>query len=67
MNDMVALVPNAGWDPRILVCRCEGLGDTLTSLIADSFTLGDGVAGVYTDLDTGITYSGFFHEPGRDL
>src|SRR4051812_40745987 len=26
--DTVTLVPNAGWDPRILVCRCGPLVDT---------------------------------------
>src|SRR4051794_2718399 len=28
MTDTVALVPNQGWDPRILVCRCGTLVDT---------------------------------------
>lgn len=28
ITDTVALVPNQGWDPRILVCRCGTLVDT---------------------------------------
>src|SRR5215212_6777392 len=28
VTDTVALVPNQGWDPRILVCRCGTLVDT---------------------------------------
>src|SRR5215213_7839947 len=28
MTDTVALVPNQGWDPRVLVCRCGTLVDT---------------------------------------
>jgi len=28
MTDSVSLVPNVGWDPRILVCRCGTLVDT---------------------------------------
>src|SRR6266540_344464 len=28
MTDTVSLIPNQGWDPRILVCRCGTLVDT---------------------------------------
>src|SRR5215207_476428 len=28
ITDTVSLVPNQGWDPRILVCRCGTLVDT---------------------------------------
>jgi glyoxylase-like metal-dependent hydrolase (beta-lactamase superfamily II) len=32
MTDTVTLVPNAGWDPRILVCRCGPLVDTFIAV-----------------------------------
>src|SRR5690349_14530642 len=32
MTDQVTLVPNAGWDPRILVCRCGTLVDTFIAV-----------------------------------
>jgi glyoxylase-like metal-dependent hydrolase (beta-lactamase superfamily II) len=36
--DTVTLVPNAGWDPRILVCRCGTLVDT-TIVVAERYVV----------------------------
>src|SRR5262245_24889327 len=37
-NDHVTLVPNQGWDPRILVCRCGPLVDTFV-VVTDRYVI----------------------------